>query len=248
MTMPPTHLHTDGVQATIVEPKTDVVVRPRVEVIRPAPQPARYEEEGMSWLGVLGLVGFAICMLLHTGISLYEEWDLRQPHTHALLLNVTRYDTPACSSSPSEPGYTKGISADWNCLRWDASAASVSFVWQPHHDIQWLEDFGYCKLSLYETGDCSGPVTGEIDDVANNKTMAPKCWAAGDAKPKSAYMKCEKEWEATYCEKVGKYKKRQKEECGDGSVCKDLKSFWDRATFYMFGGQGWRVLKRTLLG
>nr|OQO19015.1 hypothetical protein B0A51_13038 [Rachicladosporium sp. CCFEE 5018] len=247
MAMLPTHLHADGVQATVDEPKANIIVEPLVEVVRPALQPVRNEEEGMSWIGTLGLVGFTIFMLLHAAITLYEEWDHRQPHTHPLLLNVSRYDTIQACTSPAEPSNTNMIFADWKCLRWKTSAAAVSFVYSPHHDIQWLEDFGHCTLWFFPSGDCSGNATHEIGDVANEDKMG-KCWIADHAKPKSAYLKCEKEWEATYCEKVNGLKIRQKEECGDGSLCRQLMNFWDRANFYVFGGQGWRVFKRALLG
>nr|OQO28841.1 hypothetical protein B0A51_05254 [Rachicladosporium sp. CCFEE 5018] len=111
------------------------------------------------------------------------------PHTHPFVLNITQYtDLAACTSHAGQ-----GITA--------------SVIWSPNHDIQWLEDFGHCLLSFCKTADCT-ETAWVLEDVAKEDVF-DKCLDLAPYTPLGVIVECERDWEATFCEKYNGLKFRK---------------------------------------
>ncbi|KAK6437950.1 hypothetical protein LTR95_005854 [Oleoguttula sp. CCFEE 5521] len=223
MMVKPTHLQSGGVQEADSKTKIGAasIRRPTVKQ-QSASSP--YNER-MTWIDITICGSLVAIMVGDLGWLCYLMRQTILPHVHPLTVNVTHYDNVKSCSSPAQQGKTDMLFANWTCVRFDNPVKAMSMVWYPHHDIQWLVDFGDCTFMLFDSTDCSGYSSSLIQHVAQ-KDKFGVCYDVGNAKPRSASVTCEKAWEATWCEKSDGFKERNRVTCGTSPVCKAVKSVW----------------------
>nr|OQO15648.1 hypothetical protein B0A51_17765 [Rachicladosporium sp. CCFEE 5018] len=129
------------------------------------------------------------------------------PHTHPFVLNITQYTDLAACTSHADPGITGVIWSGAGAWDWNTSYKAASVIWSPNHDIQWLEDFGHCSLSFCKTADCT-ETAWVLEDVAKEDVF-DKCLDLAPYTPLGVIVECERDWEATFCEKYNGLKFRK---------------------------------------